>query len=101
MHMVTDEGEEHNYAIKLTFKTTNNEVEYEGLFLDLTIAKSLHIEEVEVQVDSHVVVSQVQGGICCKEREVEKVLNINRGQAYLLQIILDLVSSECQKPQGK
>lgn len=41
MYIITDECEEHNYAIKLVFKTMKNEVEYEALFFDLTIAKSL------------------------------------------------------------
>lgn len=52
MHIITDKGEEHNYAVMLVFKTTNNEADYEALFFCLTIAKSLGVEEVEVQVDS-------------------------------------------------
>lgn len=48
VHIVTDEDEEHNYVIKLAFKTKNNEVEYEALFFGLTIAKFLGAGEVDV-----------------------------------------------------
>lgn len=41
LHIVKNKGEEHNYAIKLTFKTMNNEVDYEALFFGLMMAKSL------------------------------------------------------------
>lgn len=59
VHIITDKGEEHDYAIKLAFKTMNNEIEYEALFFGITIARSLGTEEVEVRVDSSIVVSQV------------------------------------------
>lgn len=36
-----DIGDEHNYTIRLAFKTTNNEVEYEALLVGLAVIKSL------------------------------------------------------------
>lgn len=38
VHIVTGKGEEHDYAINLLSKTTNNETEYEALFFGLMIA---------------------------------------------------------------
>ncbi|XP_041027059.1 uncharacterized protein LOC121267276 [Juglans microcarpa x Juglans regia] len=52
VHIVTSEGEEYNYAIKLAFKTTNNEAEYEALLSGLAVARSLGATEIEVRADS-------------------------------------------------
>lgn len=76
MHIITNKDEEHDYAIKLTFKIANNEVEYELLFLDMTIAKSLGAEEVEVKVDSQVVVNQVRGEFTMKSEKLKKYLTL-------------------------
>lgn len=46
-----DNGKEHDYAIKLVFKTTNNEAEYEALFFGMTKAKFLGVEKVVVRAD--------------------------------------------------
>lgn len=70
---VTDKGEEHDCTIKLTFKTANNEAEYEALFLDMTIAKSLGVEEVEVKAGSQVVVNQVRGEFTVKSEKLKSV----------------------------
>lgn len=76
MHIITDRGEEHDYTFKLTFKTTNNEAEYEALFFSLTITKSLGTEKVEVQVNSQVVVSQVRGEFKVKSKKLKKYLTL-------------------------
>ncbi|KAF5447426.1 hypothetical protein F2P56_032980 [Juglans regia] len=56
--IITDSGEKLDYILKLGFKATNNEAEYETLLLGLTIARSLGETEVEVKVDSQIVVGQ-------------------------------------------
>lgn len=61
VHITTNSGREYNYAVKLTFKTTNNEVEYKALLTGLSIVESLGATEVEVRVDFKVVVNQVLG----------------------------------------
>lgn len=38
VHIVIDAGEEHNYAIRLAFKTTNNKAKYEAPLTELAIA---------------------------------------------------------------
>lgn len=52
LHIITDKGKEHNYVVKLAFKTKNNQAKYEALFFGLTIVKSLGAGEVEVRTDS-------------------------------------------------
>ncbi|KAG6642779.1 hypothetical protein CIPAW_09G164700 [Carya illinoinensis] len=52
VHIIMDKGEEHDYAVKLAFKATNNKEEYEALFFNLTIAKSLGVKKVEILADS-------------------------------------------------
>lgn len=68
MHMVTSDGVESNHAIRLNFKVTNNEVEYEVVLTGLAIAKTLAGEEVEMRVDSQVVVDQITGEYLAKEK---------------------------------
>lgn len=41
-------GARNIYIATLTFKTTNNEVEYEALSAELSITKTLRAEEIEV-----------------------------------------------------
>lgn len=48
LHIVTSEGDEHNYNIKLVFKSTNNEAKYEALLSGLAVARSLGVIEIEV-----------------------------------------------------
>lgn len=47
--------------VKLTFRTTNNEAEYEALMVGLSIEKALRATKVKVKADSQVVVNQVLG----------------------------------------
>ncbi|GAA0161093.1 hypothetical protein LIER_39163 [Lithospermum erythrorhizon] len=46
------------YALRFTFRTTNNEAEYEALIARLAIVKSLGISRIWVQVDSKLVIDQ-------------------------------------------
>lgn len=56
MHIITESGGEHNYAIKLMFKTTNNEAKYEALLVGMLVARALGATEIKVKADSQVVV---------------------------------------------
>lgn len=51
MHIITEQGKEHNYVVRLAFKATNNEAECEGLLAGMTIARLLGPDEVEVRAD--------------------------------------------------
>ncbi|XP_076881166.1 uncharacterized protein LOC143529221 [Bidens hawaiensis] len=50
--LVNPEGHEFTYAIKLDFKSTNNEAEYEAFLAGLRIAKKLGVKHLEARVDS-------------------------------------------------
>ena len=50
------------YAIRIRFKATNNEAEYESLFAGLRVATKLGVESLNAFSDSQLVVNQVQGG---------------------------------------
>ncbi|XP_040995975.1 keratin, type I cytoskeletal 9-like [Juglans microcarpa x Juglans regia] len=58
---MTNTEEEHHYVIRLTFKTTNNEVKYETLLAGLSITEALGAVEIEVRVDFQVIINQVLG----------------------------------------
>jgi ribonuclease HI len=59
--LTTSRGEELAYAIRIGFKTTNNEAKYEAVLAGLEIARELGAEDVEVRSGSQVIVCQIQG----------------------------------------
>ncbi|XP_076889757.1 uncharacterized protein LOC143540640 [Bidens hawaiensis] len=61
LRLVNPEGHEFTYAIKLDFKSTNNEVEYEAFLAGLRIAKNLGVKHLEARVDSMLIAGQING----------------------------------------
>jgi hypothetical protein len=59
--IVTPEGEELNGSLKLEFRTTNNEAEYEAVIAGLGLALELGAESVEVRSNSQVIVGHIKG----------------------------------------
>ncbi|XP_076884523.1 uncharacterized protein LOC143533724 [Bidens hawaiensis] len=55
------DDQEFTYAIKLNFKSTNNEAEYEAFLAGLRIAKKLGVKFLEARVDSMFIAGQVSG----------------------------------------
>ncbi|XP_075636896.1 uncharacterized protein LOC142609164 [Castanea sativa] len=51
------EGDKLEYATRLQYQTTNNEAEYETLFKELELAKSLEAESIIVKGDSQLVIN--------------------------------------------
>lgn len=93
MHIISNEGREHNYAIQLDLKTTNNEVEYEALLAGLTLAKSLGVEEIEARADFQVVVNQVRGEFNAKSEKLRKYLQVvEKRHAYFRYFQIQQVS---------
>lgn len=76
VYIVTKQGEEYNYAVKLTFKATNNDAGYEALLAGMTVARLLGVDEVEIRAKSQVVVSQVLGQFTLKGKKLKKYLQI-------------------------
>ncbi|XP_076889005.1 uncharacterized protein LOC143539622 [Bidens hawaiensis] len=61
LRLVNPEGHEFTYAIKLDFKSTNNEAEYEAFLAGLRIAKKLGVKYLEARVDSMLIAGQING----------------------------------------
>lgn len=74
MHIITPVREEHNYAIRLAFKITNNEAEYKAILLEQVITKALGATKIEIRTDSQVVLNQVQGEFAIKSNKLRKYL---------------------------
>ncbi|XP_075649992.1 uncharacterized protein LOC142620514 [Castanea sativa] len=68
-------GDKLEYAARLQYQTTNNEVEYEALLKGLELAKSLEAESIIVKGDSQLVINQVNGLCEAKEDRMKKYLN--------------------------
>ncbi|GFS36164.1 hypothetical protein Acr_00g0044410 [Actinidia rufa] len=63
----TPSGEQMEYTIRIGFKATNNEAEYEALFISLRVAVELGAQSLEIFSDSQLVVNQVQGDYLAKD----------------------------------
>ncbi|XP_076903204.1 uncharacterized protein LOC143558206 [Bidens hawaiensis] len=61
LKLINPDGQEFTYAIKLNFKSTNNEAEYEAFLAGLRIAKKLVVKFLEARVDSMLIGGQVSG----------------------------------------
>ncbi|XP_076949550.1 uncharacterized protein LOC143622237 [Bidens hawaiensis] len=61
LRLVNPEGDKFTYAIKLDFKNTNNEAEYEAFLAGLRIAKKLGVQHLEVRLDSMLITGQING----------------------------------------
>ena len=68
------EGDEIECMVRLDFPTTNNEVEYGVLVVELDLAKAAGATSVIVYCDSQVVTSQVNGDFKCKGERMKKYL---------------------------
>ncbi|KAI3829139.1 hypothetical protein L1987_03255 [Smallanthus sonchifolius] len=57
--LLSPEGVEITYAVKLNFKSTNNEAEYEALLAGLRLAVTMKAQHIRAHVDSLLVANQV------------------------------------------
>ncbi|GJR78611.1 reverse transcriptase domain-containing protein [Tanacetum coccineum] len=72
--LMNPEGIEFAYALRFQFKATNNEAEYEALIAGLWIAKKMGVQNLQVNVDSKLVVNQVNETYIAKETDMVKYL---------------------------
>ncbi|XP_021995320.1 uncharacterized protein LOC110892465 [Helianthus annuus] len=61
LRLVSPEKHEFTYAIRLDFKSTNNEAEYEAFLAGLRLAIKMGVKHIEVHVDSMLVAGQING----------------------------------------
>ena len=65
--VITTEGIKLEHSFRLGYKACNNEVEYEALLARFRVVSDLGAKEVEVYLDSQLVVNQVQGNFEAKD----------------------------------
>ena len=61
LRLISPDKQEYTYAIRLDFKSTNNETEYEALLAGLRIADKLGARNLDAHVDSMLVAGQING----------------------------------------
>lgn len=59
--LITPEGRRISYALRLAFKATHNEGEYEAMIIGLKLAREIEINEITIHSDSQLVVNQITG----------------------------------------
>jgi ribonuclease HI len=72
-------------SLRLEFKTTNNEAEYEAIIVGLGMALKLGANFVEVQSDSQVIVGHIQGEFEVKGEKMKRFLAKVQGMLYSFQ----------------
>ncbi|XP_076944312.1 uncharacterized protein LOC143614895 [Bidens hawaiensis] len=83
LRLVIPEGHEFTYAIKLDFKSTNHEAEYEAFLAGLRIAKKLGVKHLEARVDSMLIVGQINGTY--KEKNDVMASYVSQAKDLILQ----------------
>ncbi|XP_021991940.1 uncharacterized protein LOC110888737 [Helianthus annuus] len=61
LRLVSPDKHEFTYAIRLDFKSTNNEAEYEAFLAGLRLAIKMGVRHIEAYVDSMLVAGQING----------------------------------------
>nr|GEY28128.1 reverse transcriptase domain-containing protein [Tanacetum cinerariifolium] len=62
---------EYTYALRLNFKSTNNQANYKALLVGLRIAMKMGVQSLSINVDSKFVASQINGNYeACKENMI-------------------------------
>ncbi|XP_012840476.1 PREDICTED: protein NYNRIN-like [Erythranthe guttata] len=81
--LVSPTGEEYEYAVRLTFRASNNEAEYEALIYALQLAAEAGANCLEVYSDSQLVVQQMKGIFETKDERMgdycDKVRKLSAG----------------------
>ncbi|XP_057463834.1 uncharacterized protein LOC130753675 [Actinidia eriantha] len=71
----TSLGEQIEYAIRIGFKTTKNEAEYEALLTGLRVTTELKVESLDAYSDSQLIINQVQGDYLAKDLQLVAYLD--------------------------
>ena len=74
--IVSLEGVKLEHSLRLGFKASNNEVEYEALLAGLRATLSLEVTDLEIYSDSRLVVSQVEGSFEAKDSRMTDYLRL-------------------------
>ncbi|XP_022031334.1 uncharacterized protein LOC110932298 [Helianthus annuus] len=72
--LISPEGVELTYAIRLDFENTNNTAEYEALLAGMRLARKMKARHVEASTDSQLVVKQHQGEYEAKDNTMARYM---------------------------
>ena len=76
--IITPKGIRLEHSFRLGFKASNNEVEYEALIAGLKTTFDLGTQNVEVYLDSRLVVNQVQGSFEARDSRMKEYLKVTK-----------------------
>ena len=74
--LITPEGIKLEHSLRLGFKASNNKAKYEALLAGLRVVSELGAREVEVYLDSRLVVNQVQESFKAKDPRMMEYLRL-------------------------
>ena len=74
--LVSPEGVKLERSLRLGFRASNNETEYEALIAGLRAVKNLGAKEVEKFLDSRLVVSQIDGSFKVRDQRMSQYLKM-------------------------
>ncbi|XP_071694599.1 uncharacterized protein [Rutidosis leptorrhynchoides] len=74
--LLSPNGEEKTYTIRLKFTASNNEAEYEALLAGLRLAKSIDVQRFTAYIDSQLVASQLNGSFKARDISMQKYLKL-------------------------
>ncbi|XP_073133580.1 uncharacterized protein [Henckelia pumila] len=85
-------GEETNISIRLDFKASNNEAEYEALLLGLKAARNLGISRAILYSDSQLAIQQSNGKFECKDGKMLRYVKaLDKAREGFTKLNLELI----------
>ncbi|CAL8994500.1 unnamed protein product [Prunus brigantina] len=90
--LTTPDGGKLEYAIRFSFRTSNNEAEYEALLAGLRLAKSMSAKQISIHSDSQLIVNQITADFAAKDASMSAYLSaahqlLGKFQAYEIRQI--------------
>ncbi|XP_021812768.1 uncharacterized protein LOC110755796 [Prunus avium] len=91
--LTAPDGAKMEYAIRFSFRTSNNEAEYEALLAGLRLAKSMGTKQVSIHSDSQLFVNQVTADFAAKDASMTAYLSsahllLQQFKAYEIRQVL-------------
>ncbi|CAL9017932.1 unnamed protein product, partial [Prunus brigantina] len=90
--LTTPDGGKLEYALRFSFRTSNNEAEYEALLAGLRLAKSMSAKQISIHSDSQLIVNQITADFAAKNASMSAYLSaahqlLQKFQAYEIRQI--------------
>ncbi|XP_073121339.1 uncharacterized protein [Henckelia pumila] len=90
--IVSPWGEETNISIRLDFRASNNEAEYEALLLGLKAARNLGISRATLYSDSQLAIQQSKGKFKTKnEKMIKYAQALDKAKEDFTELIMELI----------